>query len=155
MKKLVGNLNVRDYSEVNDMIYELLKERYSIECCGLDFLEKDVEYVTGTVNIVKLGDKPNTLKHQQYLNGECVWTDDVTITESYKYAEYYRLDKMNYLCKSVLSGKWSETYNFNRVLNGDAEILNYKTENTELIVCPNCGDNVDDSYDLFRNGKQK
>ena len=31
--------------------------------------------------------------------------------------------------------------------------MNYKTEDTDLIVCPNCGEIVDDSHDLFRDGQ--
>lgn len=113
MGKLVENLNVKDYDEVEDMLFELLQEHYGIERYSFEYLEKNVEYITGTINIVKLGDKPRSLKHKHHND---VWSDDIDITESYEYAEYYRLDKLNDLCKNVLSGSWSETYNFRRVL---------------------------------------
>lgn len=114
MKKLVENLSVRDYDEVEDILFELLQEQYGIERYSFDYLEVDTEYVTGTINIVKLGEKPNTLKHR---NHKHEWSDDNPVSESYQYADYYRLDKLNDLCKNVLSGSWSETFNFNRVLN--------------------------------------
>jgi hypothetical protein len=114
MEKLVENLNVRDYDEVEDIIFELLQEHYGIERYSFEYLEKDVEYVVGAINIVKLGDIPNTLKHRNHNNE---WSDDIAITESYEYATYYRLDKLNELCKNVLSGSWSETYNFRKILN--------------------------------------
>lgn len=113
MKKLVKNLNVRNYDEVEDLIFELLQEHYGIERHSFDCLEPNIEYVVGTINIVKLGDNPNTLKHLHHDNQ---WSNDVPVTESYEYAEYYRLDKMNELCKNTLSGSWSETYNFERIL---------------------------------------
>jgi predicted transcriptional regulator YheO len=120
MEKLVENLSVKDYDEVEDMLFELLQEHYGIERHSFDYLEENVEYIAGTINIVKLGDKPNTLKHRNHKNE---WSSDIKVTESYEYATYYRLDKLNNLCKNVLSGSWSETYNFRRVLESftDAE----------------------------------
>lgn len=114
IEKKVENLNVKDYEEVEDILFELLQEHYGIERYSFDYLEQSVEYVSGTINIVKLGDKPNTLKHKSH-NDE--WSDDIAITESYEYAIYYRLDKLNELCKNVLSGIWTEKYSFNKVLN--------------------------------------
>lgn len=113
MDKKVVNLNVRDYNDVEDMLFELLQETYGVERYSFDYLEKDVEYVVGAINIVKLGDKMGTLKHKQHND---VWSDDIGITESYEYATYYRLDKLSELCKNNLSGSWSETYNFNSIL---------------------------------------
>ena len=113
MEKLVENLSVENYNEVDDMIFELLQEHYGIERYDFESLEKDVEYVVGTINIVKLGEKSNSLKHKH--NNR--WTDDIEVTESYEFAEYYRLDKLNDLCSSALTGTWSETYNFNKMLN--------------------------------------
>lgn len=117
MNKLVENLSVNDYGEVEDILYELLQEHYEIEGFNFDSLEKDIEYVTGTINIVKLGNKPNTLKHKQYVNEQWTWSNDVEVSESYEFATYYILDKLNDVCKNVLTGSWSETYNFNRILN--------------------------------------
>lgn len=114
MNKKVENLNVKDYDEVEDILFKLLQEHYGIERYDFESLEKDVEYVAGTINIVKLGEKHSTLKHKQHND---VWSDDIAITESYEYATYYRLDKLNELCTNVLTGTWSETYNFNRILN--------------------------------------
>lgn len=113
MKKLVENLSVKDYDEVEDILFELLQEHYSIERYDYESLENGIEYVAGTINIVKLGDTHETLKHKQ--SGE--WSRDIPITDSYRYTTYYRLDKLESLCKNTLTGLWSETYNFNRVLN--------------------------------------
>lgn len=114
MEKLVEDLSVKDYDEVEDIIYELLQVHYGIERYDFESLEKDVEYVAGTINIVKLGDIPYSLKHKRQ-NGE--WSDDISVTDSYRYSTYYRLDKLNDLCKNTLTGLWSETYNFRRVLD--------------------------------------
>lgn len=94
------------------MLLELLQQHFDIEEYCFDHLEKNVEYITGATNIVKLGENPKTLKH----NHDNKWSDDVKITDSYKHAIYYRLDKMDNLCKNALSGSWSETYNFNKTL---------------------------------------
>jgi DNA-directed RNA polymerase subunit RPC12/RpoP len=32
---------------------------------------------------------------------------------------------------------------------------NFKTENTDLIICPNCGKEVDDSHGLFNEGEDE
>lgn len=29
----------------------------------------------------------------------------------------------------------------------------FKTQDTDLIVCPNCGEKIDDSHGLFRKGE--
>lgn len=117
VEKLVENLNVKGYDEVEDMLFELLSEHYGIKRYDFESLEKNVEYVVGAINIVKLGDKPNSLKHKQNINGQQLWSKDIEVTESYQYATYYRLDKMTDLCNKNLSGSWSETYNFRRVLD--------------------------------------
>lgn len=119
MQKKVENLSVHDYNEVDDMIYELLYERYGIERYDFESLEKEVEYVVGTINIVKLGDTSRSLKHKQSIDGEWHWSDDVPVTESYEYATYYVLDKFTDLCQNTLTGSWSETYNFREMLNRD------------------------------------
>lgn len=118
MEKLVENLSVHDYDEVEDMIGELLSGHFGIQAYSFDYLEKGVEYVVGTINIVKLGETPSSLSHShRQKDGTRAWTDDIKVTESYEYATYYRLDKFNELCKNTLSGSWSETYNFNKLLS--------------------------------------
>jgi predicted transcriptional regulator YheO len=114
VNKKVENLSVIDYDEVDDIIGELLQEQFGIVAYSFDNLDRDVEYVAGTINIVKLGEKLDSLKHR-YLNN--VWTEDIEVTESYRNAIYYKLDKLSGLCKNTLSGTWSETYNFNKILN--------------------------------------
>lgn len=113
MKKLVENLNIKDYGEVEDILGELLQEHYGIECYDYESLEKGIEYVAGTINVVKLGSTHETLKHKH----DNKWGEDIAITDSYRYATYYRLDMLENLCKNTLSGLWSETYNFNRILS--------------------------------------
>lgn len=114
MEKLVDNLNVKDYDEVEDILFELLADKYGIIGYSFDYLERDVEYVVGTINIVKLGEIPNSLKHLSHHKNE--WSEDIVVSESYEYATYYRLDKLQELCKNHLSGSWSETYSFNKLM---------------------------------------
>lgn len=116
MEKKVENLSVHDYGEVEDLIGELLKEQFGIVAYSFDNLEKGVEYVAGTINIVKLGDNPDSLKHKQPNGEEWLWSNDIEVTDSYRYTTYYELEKMNDLCQNTLSGSCSETYHFNEIL---------------------------------------
>ena len=97
-------LNIRDYDDVEDIILEALDTLCGLSDirCGIDELEKDVEYVCGTINIVKLGDTSNTLKHKN--NG--VWSEDIDQTESnYMYSTYYRVDQLQNLVEKHLTRK--------------------------------------------------
>ena len=91
MKKLVQGLNIKSYDEVEDILFELLAD----------------------INIVKLGEEENSLKHLYHDNQ---WSEDITVSESYIYATYYRLDKLNDLINNHLTGSWSETYTFNKLI---------------------------------------
>lgn len=33
--------------------------------------------------------------------------------------------------------------------------MNFKTEDTDIIICPNCGEKVKDTYDLFNEGEEE
>lgn len=98
-------LNIRHYDVVEDIIEEALETlcgitdvRYCIED-----LEKDVEYVCGSINIVKRGDKPNSLKHKR---NDGTWSDDIDQTNSnYMYCTYYRADELQNLVTNHLTRK--------------------------------------------------
>lgn len=96
------NLDCTHYDCVEDILEEALSTLCGIDVYYINGLEKDVEYVVGTINIVKLGDNPNTLKFKQ--NNK--WSEDVTVSASYEYATYFRLDKINELIKKHLSRKF-------------------------------------------------
>lgn len=123
MNKKVENLSVHDYDEVEDMIGELLQEQFGIIAHSSESLEKNVEYIVGTINIVKLGDAPNTLKHRHRKGEEWVWSADIKMSESYEWATYYELEKFQSLCANTLSGTWSETYNFEEALKREADYI--------------------------------
>lgn len=93
------DLNLEHYDDVNDILLEALEVFCGIKDIyyGVDNLEKDVEYITGAINIVKLGDKSNTLKHKQ---GD-IWSEDVEITESYANSTYYIAEQIKKLISSL------------------------------------------------------
>jgi len=98
-------LTIRHYDEVNDILEEALDTLCGLTDVryGIDNLEKDVEYVCGTINIVKLGDKPNTLKHKD----DGVWSEDIDQSESnYMYATYYRAEQLQNLVENHLTRKF-------------------------------------------------
>ena len=94
------DLRMIDYDDVEDILLEALDTFCGIKNIyyGVDYLERDIEYVTGTINIVKLGDKPNTLKHKHGNK----WSEDVNITESYANAIYYKAEELQKLIDSPL-----------------------------------------------------
>lgn len=91
-------LKLEHYDNVEDILLEALEVFCGIKDIyyGVNNLKKDVEYITGSINIVKLGDKPNTLKHKQ--DGK--WSEDVEISESYADAIYYIAEQMQELISS-------------------------------------------------------
>lgn len=97
-------LKIEDYDCVEDIIVEALDTLCGITDIreGLEELERDVEYVCGAINVVKLGDKPNTLKHKR----EDGWSEDVDQTDTnYMYATYYRRDQLQKLVENHLTRK--------------------------------------------------
>lgn len=122
MNKLVNNLNVRDYECVEDIIGELLQDQHGIIELYFESLERGVEYIVGSINIVKLGNRPNTLKHKH----DNEWTEDIEVSESYRDATYYELKAMNKLCENVLRGTWSEPYNLEQSLKlvSEGDVIN-------------------------------
>lgn len=116
MKKLVEDLTVHDYFDIEDILSELLREQFGIVSYASHNLEKGTEYITGTINIVKLGDTPSSLKHKQKNDKGWSWSEDIPMTESYEWATFYDLKKFKELCKNTLSGSNSETYNFRETL---------------------------------------
>lgn len=99
MKK---EIKIRDYDCVEDILLEALDTLCGITSINaFEDLEKDVEYVCGAINIVKLGDKPNTLKHKQ---GD-KWSNDVEVSESYANTMYFRVDQMQKLVTNHLTMK--------------------------------------------------
>lgn len=97
-------LKVEHYDNVEDIIDELLSTMCGLETVyGIDNLEKNVEYVCGAVNTVKLGDEPNTLLHK-HKNG---WSEEVDQTETnYMHSTYYRKDKLEELIEKHLNRKF-------------------------------------------------
>jgi uncharacterized membrane-anchored protein len=100
----MNGLTIEHYENVEDIICEALDALCGITDIrqGIDELEKDVEYACGAINIVKLGDKPNTLKHKH----RGVWSEDVDqIGTNYMYATYYRADELQVLVEKHLTRK--------------------------------------------------
>ena len=100
----MNNLKISNYDDVEDIISEALDTLCGITYVryGIDELEKDIEYVCGTINIVKLGDKPDTLKHKY----KGVWGEDVDQSETnYINATYYRADQLQNLVEKYLTRK--------------------------------------------------
>lgn len=94
-------LKLEHYDDVNDIILEALDSMCGIKDIyyGVNELSKDVEYVTGTINIVKLGSKPNTLKHKQ---SDGAWSEDINVSESYANATYFVAEQLQNLVSSPL-----------------------------------------------------
>lgn len=104
---------IADYKELlDDIVFEkdirkVLKEKCGIETIikGINNLQKGIEYVCGTINIVKLGDKYNTLKHKDYSNG--IWSNDVDQTgTNYMDAVYYNKNELQNLVEKHLTRKY-------------------------------------------------
>lgn len=98
-------LNMRHYDCVEDIIDEALDTLCGLTDvrCGIDELERDIEYVCGSINIVKLGNKTNTLKHKR---DDSTWSEDIDQTKSnYMYATYYRADELQNLVEKHLTRK--------------------------------------------------
>lgn len=96
----MNGIKYYNYDCVEDILEEALETLCGIEIQSFNSLKKDVEYVCGAINIVKLGDTPNTLKHKN----KNKWSEDIKISDSYKYAEYYKLSEIeklvdNHLCR--------------------------------------------------------
>ena len=96
-------LNISHYDCVDDIIDEILSEVCGIKTYyGIDNLEPNVEYVCGCCNIVKLGSKPNTLKHKRD-----VWSEEYDKTDTnYIYANYYRVDELQKIVTDKLTRKF-------------------------------------------------
>jgi hypothetical protein len=98
-------LTIRHYDYVEDIIEEALDTVCGITDIrqGIANLEKDVEYVSGAISIVKLGDKPSTLKHK---HTDGTWSEDTKIEgTNYMYATYYRVDQLQNLVEKHLTRK--------------------------------------------------
>ncbi|PGB04434.1 hypothetical protein [Bacillus toyonensis] len=96
------SVRLHDYDTVEDIVLEFLhRNGVQVYSC-YESLEKDVIYVCGTMNIVKVGDQPDTLKHKHHDRN---WSGDVAITDSYRYATYYVLDEIQRLYAIHLIGK--------------------------------------------------
>jgi len=98
----MNGLKVNNYDCVEDIIEEILSTLCGIDSYVIDELQKDVEYVVGSINIVKLGDSKNTLKH---LNLNEKWSEDTDISESYMYGIYYRKDVLDKIVQEKLTRK--------------------------------------------------
>ncbi|KMN45645.1 hypothetical protein [Bacillus sp. LK2] len=97
------SIRLHDYDTVEDILLEFLyRIGVPVYSC-YESLDKEVIYVCGTMNIVKIGDKADTLKHK-YHDGN--WSENVEITDSYRYATFYVLDEIQRLCATHLIGKW-------------------------------------------------
>ena len=92
-------LKLEHYDDVNDILLEALDTMCGVKDIyyGVEELSEDVEYVTGTINVVKLGDKPNTLKHKQ---SDGTWSDDIVVSESYANATYFTVEQLQNLLSS-------------------------------------------------------
>lgn len=98
-------LKMEHYYSVEDIIIEALDTLYGITDVkeSIEELERDVEYVCGAINVVKLGDKPNTLK---YKSEDGTWSEDIFEDETfYMYAPYYRKDQLQDLVENKLTRK--------------------------------------------------
>lgn len=98
----MNGITYKDYDCIEDIIEEILSTICGIAVYNIDNLEKDKLYLTGCINIIKLGDKPNTLKHLQ----DNKWSDDVEISQSYEYASYFDLDVIDKMVKEKLTRKF-------------------------------------------------
>lgn len=99
-------LRMEHYDDVDDILLEALDILCGITSIryGVEELEQEVEYVTGAINIVKLGDKPNTLKHRHHTSGK--WSDDIEVSESYKNATYFNAEQIQNLISNHLTRKY-------------------------------------------------
>lgn len=109
----VENLTINHYDCVEDIIEEALSTMCGIDTYNFEGLIPDVEYVCGCICIVKLGDKPNTLKH---LDHKQEWSEDVEVSESYEYSVYYKKEDLDRIVKNNLTRKFY--YNENFLLTG-------------------------------------
>jgi hypothetical protein len=96
-------LTINHYDCVEDIIEEALSTMCGIDSYCLGELGKDIEYITGCNCVVKLGEAPNTLKHQ---NHDGSWSDDVEISESYEYTTYYKKDVLVNIIEKYLTRKF-------------------------------------------------
>lgn len=97
------DLKIEHYDDVDDILLEALDTLCGITDIriGIENLEKNIEYVCGTINIVKLGDVEGTLKHKQGNK----WSEDIIASDSYKYATYFRKDQLQNLVEQHLTRK--------------------------------------------------
>lgn len=98
----MNGISYKDYDCVEDIIEEILSTICGIEVYNVDNLEKDKTYIIGSINIVKLGNKPKTLKFFQ--NGK--WSEDVEMSQSYEYAFYFDLNIIDKIVKEKLTRKF-------------------------------------------------
>lgn len=97
------SIRLHDNDTVEDIALEFLYRIGVPVYSSYEPLDKDVTYACGTMNIVKIGHKTDTLKHT-YLDGN--WLKNVEITDSYLYATFYVINEIQRLCATHLIGKW-------------------------------------------------
>lgn len=102
-------LTINHYDCVEDIIEEALSTLCGIETYCFEQLIPNVEYVCGCICIVKLGEKPNTLKHLDHKNE---WSEDVAVAESYEYSTYYSKEDLERVIKNNLTRKFYCNDNF-------------------------------------------